>query len=383
MRLVLLHTHFDYLDGSTRFILEICRHLRLLGHSTSGVCLNSNRHVLSEYKDVENSLFSLDEPPARSMHFWLRLPLIRNKIRKVIREIRPDCVIANVFPAQYLLPDLPKIVKVWYCHEPSAYIYRSHSISNLPAKQRAFIKALKVLMASYDKRQVDRVNTIACNSHFTADMIWRTYRRKAVVVYPGVDTKRFRPISVKKAEAKILLCVGPLLKSKRLDLVLQAVKVVSSNRRDFRLVVAGDGSEYRNLSSLADTLGISHLTEFRRYVSEDELIKLYSEATAVVYPSLEEPFGLVPLEAMSCGTSVVACKSGGPSETIVDCETGFLVDPHDLKQLSNKLDILLSDSKLAVNLGHMSRKHMVRRFSWDRAAKEICRLSLSDEQFAA
>jgi len=383
MRLALIHTHFDYLDGSTRFVLEICRHLRHLGHSTFGVCLNNRSNVVSEYKDVENSLFSLDEPSARSMYFWFRLTFIRNKIRNLIREIQPDCVIANVFPAQYLLPDLPKIAKVWYCHEPSAYIYRSHSIGNLPAKQRAFIGALKILMASYDKRQVDRVNTIACNSHFTAHMIWRTYKRKAVVVYPGVDTQRFRPVSVKKAEPKILLCVGPLLKSKRLDLVLHAAKVVSSDRRDFRLVVAGDGPEYRNLSSLADTLDISHLTEFRRYVSEGELIRLYSEATTVVYPSLEEPFGLVPLEAMSCGTSVIACKSGGPSETIVDGETGFLVDPHDLRQLSNKLGLLLSDSKLAADLGHVSREHVVRRFSWDRAAKDICRLGLSGEQTAA
>ncbi len=383
MRLVFIHTHFDYLDGSTRFILEICRHLKHLGHAPYGICLNSSHHVLSEYRDVENSLVSLDEPPARSLRFWLRLPLIRKKIRKKIRELRPDCIIANVFPAQYLIPDLPKIAKVWYCHEPSAYIFRSHSIGNLPPRQRAFIKAFKVLMASYDKRQVDRVNALACNSHFTANMIWRTYGRKADVVYPGVDTKRFRRVTMKKAEPKILLCVGPLQKSKRLDMVLHAAKVVSFHRRDFRLVVAGDGPEYRNLSNLADTLGISHLTEFRRYVSEEELIRLYSEATTVVYPSLEEPFGLVPLEAMSCGTSVIACKSGGPCETIVDGETGFLVDPHDFRQLSNRLELLLSDSKLAVDLGYASRERMVERFSWERAAEELCRVSLSGERFAA
>ncbi len=383
MRLALIHTHFDYLDGSTRFVLEICRHFKLLGHSTFGICLNSKSNVISEYKDVKNAIFSVNEPPARSMYFWLRLPFIRSKIRNLIQEIQPDCVIANVFPAQYLIPDLPKIAKVWYCHEPSAYIYRSHSIGNLPAKQRAFIGALKGLMASYDKRQVDRVNTIACNSHFTANMIWRTYRRRAVVVYPGVDTQRFRPVSVKKAEPKILLCVGPLLKSKRLDLVLHTARVVSSEHGDFRLVVAGDGPEYCNLRSLADSLGISHLAEFRRYVSEDELIRLYSGASAVVYPSLEEPFGLVPLEAMSCGTPVIACKSGGPCETIVDGKTGFLVDPHDLRQLSNRLGLLLSDSELAADLGHMSREHVVRRFNWDRAAEEICRLSLSGERFAA
>jgi glycosyltransferase involved in cell wall biosynthesis len=379
MRLALIHTHFDHLDGSTRFVLEVCKNLESLGCEVTIICLNANLQVISEYPEVKKSILSLNEPPPRSVDFWIRLPSIQRKVRKLIYTTRPNWVIANASPCQYLVPNIPESSAMWYCHEASASIY---SLKNLSTRQRAIINVANVLLNNYDKRKVRSIEKIASNSHFAASILRRVYGRDSAVIYPGVDCFRFRPIKKKQSMPKILLFVGLLLKGKRPDLMIHVARLLSAKRHDFRVIFAGDGPEYARLKYLAQLLGVSDVVEFKGCLPQNGLVELYSKATAVVYPSVEESFGLVPLEAMSCGTPVIACKSGGPSETIVDGKTGFLVDPHDMNQLVDKLELLLSDSRLVAQMGQESRKHTIRRFGWDRVAKEICGLCESSEPLA-
>ncbi len=98
-----------------------------------------------------------------------------------------------------------------------------------------------------------------------------------------------------------------------------------------------------------------------------EMPALYEEADVVVYPTVgEEPYGLVPLEAMSCARPVVATRSGGICETVVEGETGFLVDRGDAIALADRVATLLADPDLAVSLGEQGRQRAVADFSVDR-----------------
>jgi glycosyltransferase involved in cell wall biosynthesis len=356
----------------------MCKHLKLLGNSVTIICLNTKHVVVSKYPEVEDAILSIRQPPPRSVYFWLKLPLIQRMIKKLIGKIRPNGVVANIFPCQYLLPNTSGITRVWYCHEPSAYIHRNHSIRNLSAPKSALINSAKMFLGQYDRYKVKNIDKIACNSYFTANLVRQIYRRDPVVIYPGVDTARFRPVATKKLNPAILFCVGPLLKSKRLDLILYATHILSI-KHNFRVVIAGDGPEYMHLVNLANALGVSNLVEFRGRIPEDDLIRLYSEAIAVVYPSIEEPFGLVPLEAMACGTPVIACKPGGTSETIIDGKTGFLVDYHNIKQLVEKIDFILSNPLFAEEMGLLARRRTMQKFSWRRAAEELSELCKSQE----
>jgi len=100
--------------------------------------------------------------------------------------------------------------------------------------------------------------------------------------------------------------------------------------------------------------------------SYEEMPRLYADADVVVYPTIgEEPYGLVPLEAMSSGRPVVASLSGGIAETVVDGITGFTVARGDATELADRVGLLLSSPSLARRLATAGRKHVLKHFDAD------------------
>jgi glycosyltransferase involved in cell wall biosynthesis len=114
--------------------------------------------------------------------------------------------------------------------------------------------------------------------------------------------------------------------------------------------------------SLVSAFGLRDCVEFRS-PSFSEMPALYNEADVVVYPTTgEEPYGLVPLEAMSCGRPIVAAHSGGITETVVDGETGYVVERGDVDALSERTAIFLEDPGLARRFGVAGRALVEREF---------------------
>ncbi|HTG12565.1 MAG TPA: glycosyltransferase, partial [Candidatus Eisenbacteria bacterium] len=99
-----------------------------------------------------------------------------------------------------------------------------------------------------------------------------------------------------------------------------------------------------------------------------EVVQLYSHAAVFVCPSIYEPFGLINLEAMACGTPVVASRVGGIPEVVVDGETGRLVEPGDVAALGQALRETLADPERARRMGAAGRGRVEAHFSWDRIA---------------
>lgn len=105
-------------------------------------------------------------------------------------------------------------------------------------------------------------------------------------------------------------------------------------------------------------------------ISEERLVQLYSQAKITVYASIREPFGLVPVESMSCGTAVVAVRDGGVQETVVDEKTGILVD-RDPKQFSVAINRLLSNPSQAEEFGRNGRKNVLQNWTWEKAINTL------------
>ena len=105
-----------------------------------------------------------------------------------------------------------------------------------------------------------------------------------------------------------------------------------------------------------------------KMVTNTEKIELYSHAAVFVCPSIYEPFGLINLEAMACGTPVVASRVGGIPEVVVDGETGRLVEPGDVAALGQALRETLADPERARRMGEAGRGRVEAHFSWDRIA---------------
>jgi glycosyltransferase involved in cell wall biosynthesis len=106
----------------------------------------------------------------------------------------------------------------------------------------------------------------------------------------------------------------------------------------------------------------------------DQMPILYNHADIVVYPTVgEEPYGLVPLEAMSCGRPVIASRSGGMIETVIDGTTGYIVEKNNPEALAEKVAKLLNDRAEARRLGDSGRRHVVRNFSANTYTSELLR----------
>ena len=122
------------------------------------------------------------------------------------------------------------------------------------------------------------------------------------------------------------------------------------------------------------------MVEFRS-LPYGEMHRLYEEADVVVYPTVgDEPYGLVPLEAMSMARPVVGSRSGGITETIVEGKTGFLVERGDSVALADRIEQLLRDPDLSQRMGQAGRRHVLTNFNGCEYAVSLLKSYLSPDR---
>ena len=200
-------------------------------------------------------------------------------------------------------------------------------------------------------------------------------QEKVVVVHHGVD-ERFAPASGDGREAPAppyLLFVGAARRKKNVEgLLASFAKLPEELRRSTQLVLAGvRNAKESGLEAKAKQLGLAEQVRFPGYVSDADLVKLYQGATALVFPSLFEGFGLPPLEAMACGTPVIASTGGALPEVVG--AAALLVQAGDPQQLTSAMQRILSDEKLRADLRRRGLERSA-RFTWRRAAEKVLEL---------
>ena len=167
--------------------------------------------------------------------------------------------------------------------------------------------------------------------------------------------------------------VGARYSHKNVDEVLDQSKLWSSH---FSLLVTSCGGDYKTrLLRKAALLGISERVEFRDYVSRDELIKLYQSCSALVYPSKWEGFGIPPLEALACGSPVIASDIPVHREVLGDA--AFFVKLGDTSSWARAFEAVQSIGEVAekLNCAH----GVLRRFTWDKTFDALERSLLKVE----
>ncbi len=186
------------------------------------------------------------------------------------------------------------------------------------------------------------------------------------VVYPGVDFVRFAPSGT---ASPYFLLPGRIMWQKQIELALDAWRLFKPHPADspFELVISGmvDEKSRGYLESLRKSVAWRDDVRFVTTPSDDELRALYQGCHAVLFTAPNEDFGLVPLEAMACGKTVIAPARGGPTETIVNHHTGFLV-PSEARAFATTMHHI-------VDMEDDDRRHMERKararameFAWSR-----------------
>ncbi|MBM3946932.1 MAG: glycosyltransferase family 1 protein, partial [SAR202 cluster bacterium] len=175
---------------------------------------------------------------------------------------------------------------------------------------------------------------------------------------------------------RYLLFVGRLDPLKGLDLALEAMALLE-DQDDLQLMVVGgeqDGkAESVRMLDLARRLGVQERVRFAGAVPHEAMPYYYSAAEALVMPSYYESFGLAALEAMACGTPVVAARVGGLPWVVRDGVTGFLVPWHCPEPFSRRIEVLLTNKALRDTMGRAARERALTR-DWREVARETVAL---------
>ncbi|MGP3999456.1 glycosyltransferase [Streptomyces sp. 8N706] len=198
---------------------------------------------------------------------------------------------------------------------------------------------------------------------------------RIAVVPCGVDPERFTPhgpTTPRTGRRPLLVQLGRLVPRKGADVSIAALTLLP----DAQLLIAGgppaghldDDPEVGRLRALARDLGVADRVRFTGGVSCEEVPALLRSADVVLCPADYEPFGIVPLEAMGCGTPVVASAVGGQQDTVADPGTGRLVPPRDPAALADAVAALLAHPEQRAACGAAGRRRVLTRYGWDRVA---------------
>lgn len=199
----------------------------------------------------------------------------------------------------------------------------------------------------------------------------------------GVDLELFRPLDRAAARAQldlprdapIVLWVGRLEKLKGVDILVSALAQVEA--ADAQLLIVGGDEHAQGLKAeliaQAEAAGIAHRVRFEGPVLHERLPLYYAAANVCVVPSYYESFGLVAVEAMACGTPVVASRVGGLVSTVIDGVNGYLIPWRCPEPFAEKLEVLLNNPELRENFGRAARRS-VERYRWRTVALQVAAL---------
>jgi glycosyltransferase involved in cell wall biosynthesis len=226
-----------------------------------------------------------------------------------------------------------------------------------------------------DRRVLERADAIQSMNAWMLDHAREVNAGRDIpihLVQPGVDTSRFVPAARDRHADPYVLCVGRLNDPrKNVLLLLNAYAALAARQKTVRLVLAGFFGPDDGFWREVDRLGLRDRVSFVAAPDADALIALYQGAAVFALSSDEEGFGMVVLEAMSCGVPVVSTSSGGPDSISRDGVDGSLVPVGDAAALADRFERLVADRALNDRMGVAAREAAVARFDASRAGQPL------------
>jgi len=229
-------------------------------------------------------------------------------------------------PAKGIIP-APNALHISYVHSPMRYVWDMFHVywgKSNPIK-KAIYQLLMHKIRLWDSSSSMRTDVFIANSSFVKQRILKYYRRDALVINPPVDIEKFQVTDSPKADYYLYL--GEFSSYKR---PLDAVEAFNLSGK--KLVMLGDGSEKNKLNKIAKSNIV-----FKHKVSNVELVELIQNCRALIYPGTED-FGIIPVEAMACGRPVIAHKSGGVLDSVIDQKTGLLYSLQNAQGLNGAVE---------------------------------------------
>jgi glycosyltransferase involved in cell wall biosynthesis len=254
----------------------------------------------------------LQRMPGLRSHLRYYLPLMPFAIEQ-LDVTGYDLVISSSHAVAKGVIVSPDALHVSYVHSPMRYAWDLQFVYLREERLERGLRGLALRwllhrLRLWDHRSAAGVDRFVANSRFVARRVLKAYRREAEVIYPPVDTDFFSPEGMRE---DYYVAVSRLIGYKRIDLLIDAFAQLPK----LRLVVVGGGPQYARLKAAAPAN-----VEFAGHLPADALRDKIRRARAFLFPTVED-FGMSPVEAMACGTPVIALRRGGAAETVAGLES--------------------------------------------------------------
>jgi len=269
---------------------------------------------------------------------------------------------------------------VFYCHFPDLL---------LTPQRVGWYRWYRVPVDRWETAGMNAADHVLVNSAFTAAAAHTAFPGLRValdVLHPGVDLDQYPAAPRPPGACDTLVALGRISPGKNFDLALAAYdelrrRMPGAAFARTRLLIAG-GYDARlpesratlaALRARADALGLGAQVTLRCSPDDAELRQLLANARCLVHATVGEPFGYAPIEAMAAGRPVLAVNDGGPTETVIDGETGFLRPPTPAA-FGDAMQRLITDPQMADRFGHAGRARVERHFSFERFGAQLDRV---------
>ncbi|OGQ84188.1 MAG: glycosyl transferase family 1 [Deltaproteobacteria bacterium RIFOXYA12_FULL_58_15] len=221
----------------------------------------------------------------------------------------------------------------------------------------------------------DRIVAVSHGSRKDIIDLFDVNESRVEVIHNGIDLDLYRPVNTDgtlKAygiDQDYILFVGRVSRQKGIEHLIDAVDMIAPSVKIVLCTSAPDTKELQ-AEIAAKVAAQPRIVWINSLLREDQYVELYAQARLFVCPSVYEPFGIINLEAMACETPIVASRIGGILETVVDGETGILVEPGSPVAIADAVNQLLKNPERAAQFGKNGRKRVEDHFSWPHIADQ-------------
>lgn len=197
---------------------------------------------------------------------------------------------------------------------------------------------------------------------------------KIEILYNGVDITKYDSIHIDNVVENQIIFVGRLAPHKHVDHLIRVIQKLQNTIPDIKLIIIGKGEEKTKLQEMIAELNLKEKIIFKQDLTDKELITEIKKSELLILPSTREGFGMVLAEANCCNKPVITYASGGTVEVVEDGYNGFLVEPENIKEITEKTINLLNNKKLQKQLGLNGRKKVEQVFNWDIIVDEYLKI---------